>query len=64
MDLNVSSLYCSPNPYGYRYNINHPLINDLYRRYIYWKGLERPMTDAERFEFERYVYKHLKQQSK
>lgn len=52
----IVSIYCSENPYGYRYNINHPKINELYKRYTKWKGLiGRPLTDAERYEFERYL---------
>ena len=49
------SIYNRANPYGYRYNVNHPWINKLYRRYIKWKNLDRPMTDAERHDFERYI---------
>lgn len=50
------SIYCPMNPYGYRYNVNHPKINELYRRYLDWKGIvKRPPTDAERREFERYI---------
>ena len=49
------SVYAVANPYGYRYNINHPRINQLYRRYKMWKGLCRPLTDAERHDFERYL---------
>lgn len=48
-------LHCKNNPYGYRYNINHPVINGLYRRYAKWKGIARPFTDAERFDFEKYL---------
>lgn len=56
MSYESSFIYCPRNPYGYRYNINHPKINDLFRRYIKWKGIVgRPLTDAERFEFERYL---------
>lgn len=50
------SIYCPMNPYGYRYNVNHPKINELYRRYLEWKHIDgRPPTDAERREFERYI---------
>lgn len=55
------SIYCSPNPYGYRYNVNHPKINELYHRYLKWKGIVgRPMTDKERYEFESYIDKLIK----
>ena len=56
MTATATSIYCSANPYGYRYNVNHPKINELYRRYRAWKGIEkRPLTDAERFDFEKYI---------
>ena len=45
------------NPYGFKLNINHPRINELYRRYKRWKGLAEnyPITDKQRKEFESYV---------
>lgn len=50
------SIYCKPNPYGYKYNVNHSKINSLMKRYCVWKGIiGRPMTDAERFDFEKYI---------
>lgn len=53
---NDISIYCPHNEYGYRYNINHPKINELYHRYMKWKGIVgRPMTDKERYDFERYI---------
>ena len=54
---NNISLYCSDNKYGYKYNINHPKINELYLRYKEWKGIAPniPMSDNERFEFEKYI---------
>jgi hypothetical protein len=56
-----SSIYCPPNPYGYRYNVNHPQINELYRRYLVWKGIvKRPPTDEERYEFEKYIDQLIK----
>ena len=56
------SIFCSPNAYGYRLNVNHPKINELYRRYKRWKGLasDFPLSDSERFEFERYVMPLIK----
>ena len=49
------------NPYGYRLNINHKRINELYRRYKAWKGLatNMPITDNQRREFEGYVLRML-----
>lgn len=53
---NDISIYCNTNPWGYRYNVNHPKINELYHRYLKWKNIiGRPMTDKERFDFESYI---------
>lgn len=51
------NIYCNPNKYGYKLNINHPYINSLYVRYCKWKNilLTFPLTDQQRFEFEQYV---------
>ena len=52
------SIYVVGNPYGFRYNVNHPYINKLYRRYLAWKDIAgRPPRDAERREFESYLDK-------
>lgn len=50
-------IYTESNPYGYRLNVNHPKVNELYRRFKVWKGIPytSPMSDTERFEFEEYV---------
>lgn len=53
------SIYAVGNPYGYRYNVNHPYINKLYRRFKMWKDIARPCTDAERWEFEAYLDKMI-----
>ena len=56
MAYQSSSFLCNNNPYGFRYNINHPKIDELFRRYLVWKGIvKRPPTDAERREFEAYI---------
>lgn len=51
------------NPYGYRLNVNHPKIRDLYRRYKAWKEFPQQFTlsDADRFEFEEMVLSKLKE---
>ena len=50
------SIYTCGNPWGYRYNVNHPKIRELMQRYKVWKGIAmRPMTDAERLDFEKYL---------
>ena len=50
------------NPYGYRLNINHPKVHELYRGYMRWKELPPhfPLSDAERLEFEEMVLAKLK----
>lgn len=54
------SIYTEGNPYGYRYNLVHPTVNRLYKRYRAWKNIDnRPLTDAERFEFEGYLDKYF-----
>ena len=54
------SIYCFNNPYGFHLNINHPKINELYRRYKAWKGYPPhfPLSDKERREFESYILKN------
>ena len=49
------------NPYGYRVNVNHSRINELYRRYKAWKGLpcNMPLTDEQRKDFEKYIFEKL-----
>lgn len=62
-DYGNSSIYIfPPNKYGYQININHPQINDLYRRYLKWKGIPQwcPLSDKERFEFEAYIFDLIK----
>lgn len=52
------SIYNNNNPYGYRLNVNHPRIRELYDRYKKWKDIAgRPPTDEERREFERIIMK-------
>lgn len=47
-----SSIYTKPNPYGYKLNINHPLIRPHYERYKV--KCETPiLSDEQRLEFER-----------
>lgn len=44
-----------PNQYGYRYNINHPVVAVYYQRYKEKHHLHRcfPLSDKQRWEFER-----------
>ncbi len=55
--MDKTSIYTENNQYGYKYNINHPKVNELYRRYKVWKGLavQFPLTDAQRKDFESYL---------
>lgn len=60
--MKEESIYLNNNPYGYKLNVNHPKINALLRRYKKWKGIadNLPMSDEQRFEFESYILKKLK----
>lgn len=57
------NIFTENNPYGYRLNINHPKIHELYLRYKAWKGIPRqfPLSDAERLEFESIVISKLEE---
>lgn len=63
--MESQSIYTVNNPYGYRLNINHPKIKELFERYKKWKGIASvyPLSDTQRFEFESYVFGILKKQS-
>lgn len=54
------------NDYGYRINIMHPQIKPLYDRFKKWKGVPDwcPLSDNERFEFEEYILKNIKNREK
>ena len=53
------------NPWGFKFNINDPHINELYRRYKAWKGLATnlPITDNQRREFESYLEEMLRRKN-
>lgn len=53
----VISIYTQGDMFGYKYNVNHPFINDLYRRYKKWKGISQssPMSNEQRKDFETYL---------
>ena len=57
-------MFVKNNPYGYKLNLNHPKIRELYYRYKEWKNISTncPLSDAERFEFERYVIENFEKQ--
>lgn len=50
-------LYTQDNPYGYRLNLRHPLVQKLYDRYKERLGISRstPLSDSERQDFEERV---------
>ena len=48
-------IYAPKNKYGYKINVNHPVIRVLYDRYKKWKGIKMIPSDKERFEFEHYI---------
>lgn len=56
-------LFCSPNKYGYRLNVNHPLINKIYKRYKKKNNIARriPLSDKQRLEFEQVTLDYLKE---
>jgi hypothetical protein len=52
-------IFTKDNPYGFLYDINHPVIGELYRRYKARRGLpsDKGISDAERRRFEWYISK-------
>ena len=59
------SIYTQGNPYGYRLNLRHPLVQKLYYRYKERMGISRstPLSDGERLDFEERVIPWLKEHS-
>lgn len=54
------SVYCGENKWGYKLNINHPVINRFYKQYKEDIGAGNyPLSDAERLEFELRWFKWL-----
>ena len=46
-------MYNEDNPYGFKLNINHPRVAELWKRFEKYKGIGgRPPRDDERREFE------------
>ncbi len=52
------SVFNQGNPYGYRYNLSHPMVRELYYRFKDWKEIGHyPLSDEERMEFEGWLDK-------
>lgn len=60
------SIYTQGNPYGYRLNLRHPLVQKLYYRYKAQLGISRstPLSDGERLDFEGRVIRWLERREK
>ena len=59
----AANIWASPNPWGYRFNINHPNVKRAYKRYQQEHGLNTsiPMTDAQRHDFEQGLLQKLRE---
>lgn len=59
--MDRQAIECKPNKYGYRLNLNHPAVDELYKRFKRWKGIHinDPLSDEERKEFEDYAMPYL-----
>ena len=56
-------IWAGANPYGYRFNINHPNVKRAYKEYQRRHGLDIhiPMTDAQRRAFESELLQKLRE---
>ena len=63
MLIDDSTIYANPNPYGYKLNINHPLISPHYERFKV-KCNTPILSDEQRFEFERLMIAALEKNRK
>ena len=52
------SIFALPNKYGYKLNVNHPQISQLYEKYKRKIG-EKILSDGQRFTFEFLVLQAL-----
>lgn len=57
------SIYAKPNKYGYKINVNHPLIAPLYAHYKKWCG-EKILSDRQRLHFESIIFYLIKRGGK
>lgn len=62
----LPGIYTKSNPYGYRLNLRHPLVQKLYYRYKERLGISRstPLSDSERQDFEERVIPWLERREK
>ncbi len=58
-----NSIYAPENKYGYKISINHPKIRPLYEAYKKKIGAII-LSDDERFEFERIIFKMIERRKK
>lgn len=54
-----NGIFTVENPWGYRFNINHPKIKPLYERFKKWKSIYGAPSDKQRREFEEYLLQHM-----
>ena len=55
------SIFALPNKYGYKLNVNHPQISQLYEKYKRKIG-EKILSDGQRFTFEYLVLQAIGQE--
>lgn len=63
MIKNEDDIFTKNNPYGYRLNVNHPLIRRYYERYKVHVGATI-LSDKQRFEFEAIMIKAFNKRNK
>ena len=67
LDLESSNPYTEGNPYGYRLNVNHPKVRELYERYktkVLHEHIAHPVSDAQRVEFENIILRKIEHNRK
>ena len=52
------SIYAKTNKYGYKINVNHPLIQPMYERYKNHIG-EKILSDRQRLNFESLIFQMI-----
>lgn len=61
----VVNIWAGANPWGYRFNVNHPTVSRLYKEYQQRHGLDIriAMTDAQRHAFESELLQRMREKS-